>query len=298
VKIAVMGAGGIGSYLGGVLARSGADVTLICRGAHLAAIRERGLSVSSPKHSFSIKVTAREDCAGTADVILQATKLYQLQASTRQMLPMVGEGTIVLPLQNGVTAVEEVGAIVGANQVLGATVFLNARLTAPGVVDSRSEMDTVVFDERARAFVDLCRAAGIDARSSADIRAEQWRKFLPVAGLSALSCLSRQPIGPVRDEPKLRALYRQAMGEVAALARAKGVVLEADVVDRMLALADRYKYDARVSMLEDLEAGRPLELEWLSGYVSREAARLGVATPFHDMAYACLKALDRRPPRA
>lgn len=288
-----MGAGGIGSYLGGVLARSGADVTLICRGKHLAAIRARGLAVSSPKHSFSVPVAARDDCAGRADVILQTTKLYQLEASTRQMLPMVGEGTIVLPLQNGVTAAEEVGAIVGAGKVLRATVFLNARLTAPGVVDSRSEMDTVVFDERAKPFIDLCRAAGIDARPSADIGAEQWRKFLPVAGLSALSCLSRQPIGPVRDEPRLRALYRQAMAEVAALARAKGIVLEADVVERMLALAGRYKYDARVSMLEDLEAGRPLELEWLSGYVSREAARLGVPTPFHDMAYACLKPLSQ-----
>jgi 2-dehydropantoate 2-reductase len=293
VKIAVMGAGGIGSYLGAVLARSGADVTLICRGEHLAAIRARGLAVSTPKHSFSVRVAAREDCAGRAETILLTTKLYQLEAAARQMLPMLGESTIVVPLQNGVTAVEEVGAIVGANRVLGATVFLNARLTAPGVVESRSEMDTVVFDERARPLIDLCRAAGIDARSSADIRAEQWRKFLPVAGLSALSCLSRQPIGPVRDEPRLRALYRQAMAEAAALARAKGVALEDDIVERMLALAERYKYDARVSMLEDLEAGRPLELEWLSGYVSREAARLGVPAPFHDMAYACLKPLSK-----
>src|SRR6185295_14667636 len=245
------------------------------------------------KHAFSVPIAAREDCAGRADVILQTTKLYQLEASTRQMLPMVGEGTIVLPLQNGVTAMEEVGAIVGAEKVLGATVFLNARLIAPGVVESRSEMDTVVFDERAGAFIELCRAAGIDARSSADIRAEQWRKFLPVVGLSSLSCLSRQPIGPVRDEPGLRALYRQAMTEVATLARAKGVALEAEAVERMLALAERYKYDARVSMLEDLEAGKPLELEWLSGYVSREAARLGVPAPFHDMAYACLKPLSR-----
>ena len=288
-----MGAGGIGSYLGAVLARGGADVTLICRGRHLAAIRDRGLSISTPKESFTVKLAARDDCAGRADVILQAVKLYDLEASTRQMLPMVGAGTLVVPLQNGVTAVDEVAAIVGADKVLGATVFLNAHLSAPGVVESRSEMDTVVLDERAGAFIELCRAAGIDARPSADIRAEQWRKFLPVAGLSALSCLSRQPIGPVRDEPRLRALYRQAMSEAAALARAKGVALEADVVERMLALAQRYKYDARVSMLEDLEAGKPLELEWLSGYVSREAARLGVPAPFHDMAYACLKPLSK-----
>jgi 2-dehydropantoate 2-reductase len=114
-----------------------------------------------------------------------------------------------------------------------------------------------------------------------------------VAGLSALSSLCRQPIGPILEDPALKALYRQAMQEVADLARAKGIALEADIVERMLAAAARYKYDARVSMLEDLEAGKPLELEWLSGYVSREAAKLGSRAPFHDMAYACLKYYKR-----
>lgn len=287
-----MGAGGIGSYIGGMLARSGVDVTLVCRGAHLAAILESGLALKSPKEEFLVKIKATASPVA-ADVVLQTVKLYDLESSTRQMLPVVGPRTLVLPLQNGVTAAQEVGAIVGAGRVAAGTVFLNARLSAPGVVDSRSEMNTVVFDEKAKAFAGLCAAAGIDARVSKDIVAEQWRKFIPVAGLSALSCLSRQPIGPVRDDPALRRLYRQAMQEVALLAAAKGVALESDIVERMLALAESYKYDARVSMLEDLEAGKRLELDWLSGYVSREAARLGVPTPFHDMAYACLKPLNR-----
>jgi 2-dehydropantoate 2-reductase len=109
--------------------------------------------------------------------------------------------------------------------------------------------------------------------------------------LSAISCLSRQPIGPVREDRKLRALYRQAMTEVVALATAEGVTLESGIVEHMLTLAQRYQPEAKVSMLEDLEAGKPLELDWLSGYVSREARRLGVSTPFHDVAYACLKPL-------
>ena len=287
-----MGAGGIGSYLGGMLARSGVDVTLVCRGAHLAAILESGLAVKSPKEEFRVNIKAAATPV-PADVVVQTVKLYDLASTTRQLLPTLGPRTLVLPLQNGVTAAQEVGAIVGAGKVAAGTVFLNARLSAPGVVDSRSEINTMVFDEKAKAFADACVCAGIDARVSKDIVAEQWRKFIPVAGFSALACLSRQPIGPVRDDPRLRRLYRQAMQEVAALAAAKGVALEADIVERMLALADRYRYDARVSMLEDLEAGKPLELEWLSGYVSREAARLGVPAPFHDMAYACLKPLNR-----
>jgi 2-dehydropantoate 2-reductase len=295
MKVAVMGAGGIGSYLGGFLARAGADVTLVCRGKHLAAVQHSGLSISTPQESFSMPVRATERPEGAQDVVIQAVKLYDLAASTRQMLPLVGSSTMVVPIQNGVTAAEEVGAITSPENVVGGTVFINSHVTSPGVVTSRSEINTFSFGEldgrkteRVARFAELCRKAGIDARVPDDIRAEQWRKFVPVAGLSALSSLCRQPIGPILQDP-LKTLYRQAMQEVADLARAKGIALEADIVERMLAAAARYKYDARVSMLEDLEAGKPLELEWLSGYVSREAAKLGGRAPFHDMAYACLK---------
>jgi 2-dehydropantoate 2-reductase len=292
MRIMVMGAGGIGSYLGGMLARSGADVTLVCRGAHLAAINRSGLSVKSPGREFSVQVKAAQ-APVPADVTLLGVKLYDLEHAARALPP----GGLVITLQNGVTAADEVGAIVGAGRVAAGAVFLNARLTAPGEVTSRSEINTVVFDERARPLIDLCVAAGVDAHGSTDIRAELWRKFVPVAALSALSSLSRRPIGPVREDPQLRKLYRQAMQEVADLAKAKGIALEADIVERTLALAERYKYDARVSMLEDLEAGRPLEVEWLSGYVSREAARLGVPAPFHDLAYACLKFVNDKTPQ-
>jgi 2-dehydropantoate 2-reductase len=300
MKIAVMGAGGIGSYLGAMLARSGAEVTLVCRGRHLAAIRERGLSLSTPKESFCIPVMATDRAKGEKDVIIQAVKLYDLASSTQQMLPMVGPRTIVLPIQNGVTAAEEVSKRVEGERVLGGTVFINSHVVAPGQVVSKSEVNTVFLgelsgarSERAGAFESLCTKAGIDARLSSDIKAEQWRKFIPVAGLSALACLCRQPIGPILQDRSLKQLYQVAMREVADLAAAKGIALEPDIVERMLALAERYKYDARVSMLEDLEAGKPLELDWLSGYVTREAAKLGVPAPFHDMAYACLRSFNR-----
>ena len=295
-----MGAGGIGSYLGAMLARSGAEVTLVCRGRHLAAIRERGLSLSTPKESFRIPVAATDRAEGEQDVIIQAVKLYDLASSTQQMLLMVGARTVVLPIQNGVTAAEAVSAVVEGDRVLGGTVFINSHVVAPGEVVSKSEGNTVFLGElsgarsnRALALESVCRKAGIDARCASDIKAEQWRKFIPVAGLSALASLCRQPIGPILQDPSLKKLYQVAMREVAELAAAKGIALEPDIVERMLALAERYKYDARVSMLEDLEAGKPLELEWLSGYVSREAAKLGLPTPFHDMAYACLRSFNR-----
>jgi 2-dehydropantoate 2-reductase len=290
-----------------MLARLGVDVTLVCRGAHLAAVRANGLRIALPGAEFTVgKIPATADPAevGPVDVLIQAAKLYDLAETSRAMLPMVGPKTMVLPVQNGVTATEEVGAIVGPERVAGGLVYINASLQGPGHVSSRGEINTIVMGEpvgalsgRVLAFRDLCEKAGLDARASEDIRAEQWRKFIPVAGLSALSCLSRQPIGPVRDDPALRKIYLQALQEVADLAMAKGVRLEDDIVERTLAIQQRYKADARVSMLQDLEAGKRLELEWLSGYVSREGARFGVATPFHDLAYACLKHLNPAAPR-
>jgi 2-dehydropantoate 2-reductase len=300
MKVAVMGAGGIGSYLGAMLARAGADVTLVCRGRHLAAIQERGLALSTPQDSFSVRIAATDRPEAEHEVVIQAVKLYDLAASTRQMLPMIGPRTLVVPIQNGVTAAQEVAAIVPSENVVGGTVFINSHVTAPGVVSSRSEINTVYLgeldnrkSERVVRFRDACLEAGVDARVPEDIQAEVWRKFVPVAGLSAVASLCRQPIGPILEDASLKAVYRQAMQEVADLAAAKAIALEPDIAERMLVLAQRYKYDARVSMLEDLEAGKPLELDWLSGYVSREAAKLAVPAPFHDMAYACLKRYNR-----
>ncbi|HLB15676.1 MAG TPA: 2-dehydropantoate 2-reductase [Burkholderiales bacterium] len=296
-----MGAGGVGSYMGALLARAGAEVTLICRGAHLAAIRADGLRVTTPDGEVAatdIAATDNPAAVGPVDVVVQSVKLYDLAASSQQLRPMIGPETTLVPVQNGVTAPEEIGAIVGSTHVVGGVVFINSTVVAPGVVHCKSDMNSLIFGEldgrasqRVAAFREVCLSAGIDARVSDSVQTEQWRKFVPVAGLSAISCLSRQPIGPIREDRKLRALYRQAMTEVVALATAKGVVLESNIVEHMLAAAQRYQPDARVSMLEDLEAGKPLELDWLSGYVSREARQLGVATPFHDVAYACLKPL-------
>jgi 2-dehydropantoate 2-reductase len=299
MRIAVMGAGGIGSYLGALLAKSGADVTLICRGAHLAAVREHGLRVRSAGGEFTVSPMAASDdptLAGSAEIIIQAVKLYDLGASTRALAPSLGPRSLVVTVQNGVTAADEASGIVGGDRVVPGLVFINAHVEAPGVVVSRGRSQTFILgahDARIAAFQERCAAAGIDARISSDIRADLWRKFIPVAALSALACLCRQPIGPILADPALARLHRQAMEEVAALARTKEVNLETDIVERMLAVARTYQYDARVSMLEDLEAGKRLELEWLSGYVSREAARHGVPVPFHDLAYACLKPLAK-----
>lgn len=299
MKIAVMGAGGIGAYLGALLAKSGQDVTLICRGAHLAAIRGNGLRVKTSSGEFTVEdIRATDDPAtvGAVDVILQCTKLYDLAATSRQMLPMVGPRTMVVPVQNGVTAADEIGAIVGTEHVVGGSVFLSSFVVAPGVIERKSEVDVLVFgeldgriSERVAAFRDVGVAAGYMARVSDNIQRELWAKFVMLGGTAAICVLSRQPVGVIRDDERLRALLIQGMQEVVAVAKAKGIELDADVIDRAMVFTYKAKADAKVSMLEDLEAGKPLELEWLHGHLTREARRLGVPVPIHDIAYACAR---------
>jgi 2-dehydropantoate 2-reductase len=170
MRIAVMGAGGIGSYLGARLANAGADVTLICRGAHLAAVRERGLRFRSPSAEFTVgKVAASADpaAAGTVDVVILAVKLYDLADATRVMLPLLGPRSRVVTVQNGVTAADEVAAIVGRERAVPGLVFINAHVEEPGLVVSKGRSQALIIgahDERISAFAERCTAAGIDAR--------------------------------------------------------------------------------------------------------------------------------------
>ncbi len=298
MKIAVMGAGGIGAYLGAMLARNGEDVTLICRGANLEAIRENGLRVMYRGEGYAVanvRAIDRPEDVGPVDVILQCVKLYDLESSSRQMLPMVGPGTMVVPTQNGVTAHVEIAAVVGPGHVVGGSVFLSSFMVSPGVVERKSPVDVLTFGEldgalspRVSAFRDVGIAAGYQAVVPENIVSELWKKFVMLGGTAALCCLSRQSVGVICRDERLCALMVRAMREVEALAQAKGIDVGADVIEKALAFNRAAKFEAKVSMLEDLEAGRRLELDWTSGYISREGVRLGVPTPVHDIVYACV----------
>lgn len=299
MKIAIMGAGGIGAYLGALLARAGEDVTLICRGAHLAAIRRDGLQVITREGNFrvpSVRATDDPSSVGPVDVILQCVKLYDVAATSRAMLPMVGPHTMVIPVQNGVVAQEEIAAIVGADKVLGGTVFMSSFVVAPGVVERKADIQILQYgeldgrlSERVRAFEAVGLRAGFTPRPSDNILGELWGKFILLGGTAPMCCLTRKPVGVICADPALRALLRQGMEEIAAIARAKGIRLPDGVIEHGMAFNDKAKPDTKVSMLQDLEAGKPLELEWLNGYAVREARRLGVAVPFQEIAYACIR---------
>lgn len=299
MKIAVMGAGGIGTYLGGLLAQAGHDVALIGRrGPHIEAMRQNGLTVETRGQAWCVRVAATDDPGqlGPVDVVIVSVKQYDLEQAARGIRPIVGPGTMVVPIQNGVTSHETLGRILGPEHALGGTVFISAMLGAPGVVTGRSKIDKLVFGEidgarstRATAFQQACRDAGIDTVLSTDIISDLWAKFVTVAGTSAICALARRSVDQVCADERLRALMVQAMHEVIDVARAKAISLPADTVTAALAFNRSVAPGTRISLLEDLESGKRLELDWLSGHVLRQGEALGVPTPLHAIAYACLR---------
>ena len=304
MKIAIMGTGGVGGYYGGLLAHSGQDVTFIARGAHLAAIREKGLQVKSVLGDFLVSPAHATDNpaeVGPVDLILFATKTYHTDEAAQAIRLMVGPDTVVLPLQNGVDAAERIGAVVGTEHLLGGATWLSAAIEAPGVIGQYSQFRRIVLGEldgrktpRAQQVFDALNATGATVELSDNIAKVLWTKFAFIASVSALGSLTRVTFGEYRNVPEARAALTEAIAEVAAVARAKGVSLDADVVDKTLAFIDGSAPGIKPSMQRDVEAGRPSELESMLGIVVRLGAELDVPTPVMRFAYAMLKPGERK----
>jgi 2-dehydropantoate 2-reductase len=297
MKIAVMGAGAIGGYLGARLAAAGAAVTFIARGRHLAAIREAGLAVSSPLGDVCVHPAAATDepkTIGAVDVVLLATKLYDVEAAVSAIAPLIGDATAIVCLQNGVDAPDLVAARYGPAHVLGAVVMINGEIVAPGAIRHNALNRLTVGEldgrpsERLARFVALANAAGIETSESADIRLEIWRKFLLLAPMAAVSAMTRVPLARIRERDETWRLAERAMREVAAVAPTVGVALTEDDVQRTLATVQSMPATWKASLTVDLEHGRRLEIDWLSGAVHRLGRRAGIPTPVHDVALGVL----------
>lgn len=299
MRIAVVGAGAVGGYFGALLARGGHDVMFLARGAQLAALRARGLRLTGPRGDVTVEGCLASDNAadlGSADIVLFCVKLYDTETAARTIAPLMRNGGVCISLQNGVDAQDRLGAILGPGQVMGGIANMSGVILEPGVIRYTSAMSSVVFGEadgasspRALAFKAVCERSGFAATISPDIRAAQWTKFTGLATNAALSCVVRQPAGIIYHDPDLVDLTRRALGEVAAVARARGIRVPDDVVELNLRMMQGFPPDMYASMYHDLRTGRRLELESLSGLVVRSGRELNVATPVHEFAYVVLK---------
>ena len=300
MKWLIMGTGGVGGYFGGRLAEAGRDVVFVARGEHLQALRRDGLRVSSVAGDFAVHpVHAVEDpaAAGPTDAVLFAVKSWQTGPAARALVPAIGPTTCVLSLQNGATAAEEIGAVVGRERMLGGVCRLVAFRSAPGEITHAGidpevvvgELDGSRTERLEAVLADLRDCRGVRAVPADDIERAIWAKFLFIAAVSGVGAVTRVPAGRFRAVPETRRLLEAALREVETVARARGVALAGDVVDSTLAFIDGLPAEATASMQRDLTAGRPSELDALSGAVVRLGRAAGVATPVHGLLYAALR---------
>lgn len=305
MRIAVFGAGGVGGYFGGRLAQAGHDVAFVARGAHLRAMRERGLAVESPAGDFvvdPVRATDRPEEIGPVEAVLVCVKAWQVPEAAAALGPLLGDDTFAVPLQNGIEAADQLAAAVGPGRVVGGLCRIVSYVTAPGRVRHASTAPSIEVGERdgrpsarvAALAAAFAPAIGVRLTVSPDIEAAAWRKFLFIAPLSGVGALAGQPIGAWRHDPAWREMLRAAMEEVARLAEARGVALGEGAVESALRAVDAQAEDATASMQRDLLAGRPSELEQQNGAVVRLARAAGLETPVNADILDRLLPLERR----
>jgi len=303
MHFAVIGAGAVGGYYGGRLALSGQKVSLLARGAHLRAIRERGLAVWSQLGDFTVRPQAEDhpELIGPVDVVLLAVKAYDNPSVLPILAPLMGPDTVVLTLQNGVDSVDEVAAAVGPGRVLGGPTYIATALTGPGLIEQTGAHRRIVFGEafgprtevsaRVARIAEVMIAADIQAEAVPDARVAMWEKFIYLSPFAAFTGAARLPIGPLRDDPFTRAVFFQAVCEVENVARAEGVAVRPHdaLIEYVTKYVDVLPAATRSSLLIDLQMGKRIELEALPGSVVRRGQAAGVATPIMSALYSVLK---------
>jgi 2-dehydropantoate 2-reductase len=287
-----------------MLVRGGHSVRVLARGATLEAIRADGIHVHGPDEAYTVPVDRASDdpsALGEVDLVLVTVKTWQVPGIAPGLRPLVGPGTSVVPLQNGVDAADQLAAHLGPDHVLGALCHMLSWVERPGEIRWIGAAPVVTLGPRRvgqGAAVEACaaalRGAGVDVRVTDAIEVALWSKLLFIAPLGAVGAVERAPAGRLRRTPRARAQLKAAMGEVAAVAAARGVVLPADAVARAMERIDALPEDAKASMQRDIEAGRPSEVYELIGAVVRLGRAAGVATPVSASLDAALVPLERR----
>jgi len=298
MRIAVVGSGALGGYFGGRLAAAGVDVSFLARGAHLEALQSNGLRIESPNGNLHLpRVTAAGNAGevGPVDVAFFAVKLYDTESALPLLPPLVGPDTVVIPFQNGVESVDMLSRAVDRRYLAGGTSYIQAALERPGVI-RHVALDRIIFGEldgkrtpRLERLFEACREAGVSPTLSENIDVEIWSKFVHLSALSGMTAVARSPVGPLRDDPDLFAMWQAALVETVGVARARGIDLPRNIFDELQALIQQLPAQSGSSMLQDLERHRRLELPWLSGAVVRMGEALEVDTPIHRFIATVLK---------
>jgi 2-dehydropantoate 2-reductase len=296
MRIAFVGAGGVGGWFGARLAHAGEDVAFVARGAHAEAMRTRGLALQGAGGNLVQRVRLVDPGEPAFDLVLLATKMYDLEDAIEAARPLVGPATRVVPLQNGVEAHAIAKEALG-DGVAGGVARISAHIERPGLIERAGPFAALVFGEWHGApqplfdrLADACKRAGFDGEHSPVIELEVWNKFVMLAPFASICGYTRQGIGAIREHPDHWARLKHLMQEAVAVGRARGIPIAQDQVDKLVAWHSKQEPGIKASMLKDLEAGRRIELDWLGGAVIRLGKEAGVPTPVTEETVAAIRA--------
>lgn len=298
MRVAIVGAGGVGGVFGAKLVGAGIDVTFIARGEHLKAMRTSGLRITGATdiHINPVQVTDDASSIAAVDYVLLTVKNWSIEEAAAQFKPVLKPDTAVVTLQNGVDAPERLARIIGQPHVMGGIAEIFASIEAPGIVNHVSPKACLRFgemdhrrSERGERLAKICNDARLEAEFTTNIDTVLWRKFIMLLPTAGLTSLTGAAIGEIRDDPLAFALYQDCMREVIAIARAKNIELPSTVFEDTMAIIKTFQPQSRASMALDLKLGNRLELPWLNGAVSRFGKELDVPTPVNDMITVALK---------
>ncbi len=297
MKIAIIGTGGAGGYFGGKCAAAGLDVTFVARGKHLEAMKANGLTVKSIGGDFvvpSVKAVPDIQSIETPGLVIMGVKAWQVQGAAQELSSVTGEDTMILPLQNGISAAPEIAAETGEKHALGGTCRILSKIESPGVIHHFGTEPALVFGELDRSssqrtvkLKELFDSAGIKSRISMDIHVDLWKKFIGIC-ISGLLAITQSPYGAVRELPETRRMMRDLLTEIYTLGIKENINLAADTVDKTLSNIDALPYDSTSSLTRDVWAARPSEIHYQNGTVVKLGEKHGIPTPVNRFVYTCI----------
>jgi len=301
MKIAVIGAGGVGGYFGGKLAKAGYDVTVLARGNHLRAIQQNGLTIKSIQGDFkvdSVKATDRIETIGVVDFIIIAVKAWQIKDIAKDLKDIVHKDTIILPLQNGVSATDELKEQIMQVNIIGGLCRIISKIESPGVINHFGIEPTILFGEldnskteRIHKIKAMFDNAEINAKISDDIVVDLWKKFIPIC-VSGLLAVTKTTYGELRELDETRQLMIELLNEILRLSKKIGIKIEPDYLDKAIAFIDSFPYDSTSSLTRDVWEGKPSEIEYQNGTVVKLAEKYGIETPINKFVYSCILPME------
>jgi 2-dehydropantoate 2-reductase len=302
MRIALIGAGAVGGYFGGILAHGGADVTIVARGAVLQAIREQGLRIDDVNGDFEAHPRATGDptSIGFVDVVLLAVQGWQAPGAIETVRPLMGPDTIVIPLMDGIEAPDQLAAAFGRKRVIGGLAVMYGWVLSPGHIRNTLPDSSITIGEfdghrngRVAQLQKAFEGAGLTTKIAPDIKASLWQRLLMVGPWSGLGATTRAPLGVIRSVPETRELLEGTMREVVAVAQAYGTTLPHDSLEQAFAFLDRIS-PAAIGNMGGILDGRPTELETEVGVIVRLGRTLGIDVPRHAFVYAALLPQEQR----